>query len=55
MTNKKATARLTAADSQAKQAKRDRKAEAAARRADRLAGIVTEIEERQALYSNVGR
>jgi len=39
---------------QAAQAKADRRAEALARRADRLAGVATELDDRRALYSNVG-
>lgn len=40
---------------QVDQAKADRKAEAASRRADRKAGIETVVEQNRRLYSNIGR
>lgn len=51
----KATARLTPAQTYAAQVKADRRAEALARRAERQAGLLTETDERKALYAQVGR
>ena len=54
MTNT-ATARPTAAQIQAGQARLDRRAAAKARREDRAAGIETVVEQNARLYSNIGR
>jgi len=50
----KATQRLTAAQRQAAQARLDRKAEVADRRAARQAGIPTISDEYRVLYANIG-
>ena len=51
----KATQRLTAAQIQRAQARKDRKAAAADRRAARAANIETVIQQNARLYANIGR
>ena len=51
----KATARPTAAQIQENQARADRKAAAAERRAARAANLETVIEQNARLYANIGR
>ena len=50
-----ATARPTSLQLQANQARADRKAAAAERRADRTAGIETVTQQNARLYSNIGK
>ena len=55
MTNtNNATARPTSLQLQANQAKADRKAAAAERRAERTAGVETVTQQNARLYSNIG-
>lgn len=51
---KKSTARPTAAQIQRNQAQADRKADALARRLDRLAGFESITQQNARLYSNIG-
>lgn len=51
---KKATQRPTVQTRYTEQAKRDRRLAALERREARIAGLTTEVEERRALYNNVG-
>ena len=55
MNKNKATVRPTSLQLQKEQARQDRRAAAADRRAERAAGTPTELDTRRSMYANVGK